>query len=128
MYNKFPKPADCPFCDATETAQAIRETEHAYILPNRIFYDVWELRRVTDHLMVVPKAHVRSLSELPDEAKLDIMNLIGEYESGDYNVYARATTSMTRSVTHQHTHLIRADHKAARLLLHLSRPYVTIKF
>lgn len=127
VYNNFPKPAGCPFCDPQETATALRETEHAFVLANRTFYDLWELRRVTDHLMIVPKLHVRSLAELPDAAKLDIMKLIGEYESGDYNVYARATTSMTRSVAHQHTHLIKAERKSARMLVHIRRPYLTIK-
>lgn len=127
-YSNFPKPTDCPFCDPKETASAVRETEHAFVIPNRTFYDIWELRRVTDHLMIVPKQHVCSLADLSDAAKLDIMNLIGEYEGGDYNVYARSATSTTRSVAHQHTHLIKAEQKLARMLLHIRRPYMTIKF
>ena len=39
----------------------------AIIKANRVFYDVWELHDVTDHLLVVPKRHVHSLSELDEE-------------------------------------------------------------
>ncbi len=128
IYAGYPKPASCPFCDLQASERVLRETKHAYLLANRTFYDVWELRNVVDHLMVVPKAHVHSLSELSDTAKLDIMNLIGEYESHDYNVYARAVRSVTRSVAHQHTHLIKTDRQNGRLLLHIRKPYLTIKF
>ncbi len=127
IYENFPEPVSCPFCDPSQLSDIVRETEYAYVVPNRTFYDLWELQQVTDHLLVVPKLHVYSLAELPDAAKLDIINLIGEYEQGDYNVYARAVTNPTRSIAHQHTHLIKADQHPARALLHVRRPYLTIK-
>lgn len=128
-YARYPKPKDCPFCDAQETGQRIlRETEHALVIPNRTFYDVWETRSVLDHLLVIPKRHVKSLSELSDAEKLDIVTLIGDYEKGDYSMYARAGTSVTRSVGHQHTHLIKTDAKMAKFYLHIKKPYLTVKF
>ena len=129
VYKSYPKPDSCPFCDVETTAKAVRETEYSYIIHNRVSYDVWEMRRVRDHLMVIPKQHVHSLSDLSDAAKLDVVNLIAEYESHDYNVYARAVTSKQRSVTHQHTHLLKLEpKKAARGILYLKKPYLLIKF
>ena len=122
-YAGYPKPAVCPFCDEAELAKSkVSETEHAYVMKNRTFYDVWELSRVVDHLMVVPKRHVGSLSELTDAEKAEIMTVIGQYESTDYNVYARAVANKRRSVKHQHTHLIKTNHKMAWFFLHIRKP------
>jgi diadenosine tetraphosphate (Ap4A) HIT family hydrolase len=127
-YDAYPKPAACQFCDPAEiTSRLVRETELAWVIKNRTFYDMWEMSKVLDHLMIVPKRHVASLSELTDAEKLDVMNLVGQYESTDYNIYARAVTNTRRSVAHQHTHLIKTDHKLARFLLHVRRPYFMIK-
>jgi diadenosine tetraphosphate (Ap4A) HIT family hydrolase len=127
-YASYPKPKVCAFCDASLAADSIKETKHAYVIPNRTFYDHWETRTVKDHLMVVPKAHIETFAELSDEAKIDIMTLIGEYESGEYNIYARALTSPTRSVRHQHTHLIKTSSKAGRAIFYLKKPYFLLKF
>lgn len=128
QYRAYPKPASCQFCNPQEMdLRKVAETAHAYVIKNRTFYDMWEMGRVLDHLMIIPKQHVGSLADLPDAAKVDIMTLIGTYESSDYNVYARAVANKQRSVEHQHTHLIRTTHKRARLLLHVPRPYLLIK-
>ncbi|MDB5184655.1 MAG: hypothetical protein JWN38_463 [Candidatus Saccharibacteria bacterium] len=128
-YRSFPKDTTCAFCDPNEIkGRIIRETKHAYIIPNRVSYDFWEAQGVKEHLMVIPKQHVKSLSELPDAHLLDIIKLVAEYESHDYNVYARAVRSKTRSVTHQHTHLLKLDHKPARFSLFLRKPYFLLKF
>lgn len=126
-YKSFPRPADCSFCDTDLAPRAVRTTEHAYIIPNRVPYDLWEMREVTDHLMIVPRLHAESLAVLSQEAKLDIMLLLAEYEQKGYNIYARATTSTVRSVPHQHTHLIRTGHKRARATLAVAKPYMLIK-
>jgi diadenosine tetraphosphate (Ap4A) HIT family hydrolase len=128
-YLKYPKPTLCQFCDPVAIQDTlVRETTHAYVLKNRTFYDTWEMAGVVDHLLVIPKRHVATISDLSNAAKLDIMNIIGDYEKTDYNAYARAARNKRRSVTHQHTHLIRTDHKQARFFLHLRRPYFLIRF
>jgi diadenosine tetraphosphate (Ap4A) HIT family hydrolase len=128
VYASYPRPSRCSFCDPAERARALKETEYAFVVPNCTFYDHWETRTVEDHLMVIPKQHVESFLELSDAAKIDIMTLIGEYESTEYNVYARAASNQTRSVAHQHTHLIRTGAKAGRGLLYLKKPYFLVKF
>lgn len=129
VYTSYPKPESCDFCDMAKTPNQIMETSrHAWIVRNRVSYDVWELRDVTDHLMVVPKRHVRSLEELNDAEKLDIMNVMARHEANDYNVYARSVHSVSRSVGHQHTHLIKTGHKRGHGMLMLRKPYFFIKF
>ena len=127
-YKSFPKPKsdECHFCGKDQVA-IVAETEHARIIRNRVSYDVWELRKVVEHLMVIPKRHVTSLKGLHDAERIDIMKIIGDYESRGYNVYARSAGNLMRSVPHQHTHLIKTAGKLAKFTFYLKKPYIFIK-
>lgn len=89
---------------------------------------MWEMLDVTEHLLVVPKRHALSLDELTDEEKLDHMNILASYEAKGYNIYARSVDSTTRSVAHQHTHLIKASGRRAKIVLFFQKPYFLFKF
>lgn len=129
IYASHPIPTNCNFCDLGEmTPQIVYESTHCFVIPNRVFYDIWELREVTDHLMVIPKEHAMSLQELMPEARLDIMNVLAKYEAEHYNIYARTPSSVSRSVVHQHTHLIKTKDDSARGALMMKKPYLFIKF
>lgn len=128
IYKSFPKPSGCSFCEDDLAAKAVKITEHAYVIPNRVSYDLWEMREVTEHLMIVPKQHIHGFGELSDAAKVDIMNLMAEYEVQGYNVYARGVDNGQRSVDHQHTHLLRTKPTPVRGSLVIKRPYVVVKF
>ncbi|HEX6415969.1 MAG TPA: HIT domain-containing protein [Candidatus Saccharimonadales bacterium] len=95
-----------------------------YVVPNRTKYDVFEGRRVLDHLMIIPVRHSETLADLTDKEKVDMMTIIGEYETKGYNVYARGVGSVSRSVTHQHTHLIKLEEKPMKYFVHLKKPYI----
>ncbi len=127
-YRSYPKPAVCSFCEADLAGSKVLETEHAYVVPNRTFYDLWELRSVTDHLLVVPKRHVGSLKQLTKKERTNVMDILCDYEARNYNVYARAVNSKQRSVEHQHTHLIKTHDKQARGTITIKKPYLLIKF
>jgi diadenosine tetraphosphate (Ap4A) HIT family hydrolase len=128
IYKSFPKPEHCHFCDTSEMREIVEETTYARVIKNRVFYDMWELRQVTDHLMIIPKRHVRTLHDLTDPERLDIMKLIGKYEADHYNIYARSMESVSRSVAHQHTHLLKTKSQPSRGILFLRKPYTLIKF
>jgi diadenosine tetraphosphate (Ap4A) HIT family hydrolase len=129
IYDSQPKPVTCDFCNAEEmNPRIIFESEYCFVIANRVFYDVWELRNVTDHLLVIPKEHAMTLSDLSPKARLDIMNVFALYEAQHYNIYARSPASSTRSVVHQHTHLIKADNRIGRGAVMIKKPYVLIKF
>ena len=104
------------------------QTDLSYVIPNQTSYEVWEFHEVLDHLMVIPKRHVEHLSELTDAEVLDIGHIIGRYDALGYSSYARAPLNRRRSVTHQHTHLIKIADKPVRFSLLLTKPYHLIKF
>ncbi len=124
-YFGFPHTDECQFCLPRKYSnQIFQETEHAYVIPNRTFYDHWELRKVVDHRMVIPKKHAQTLGDLSKEERADIMDIIADYESRDYEIYARSPNSSSRSVPHQHTHLIKTEAKPGRGLFFLDKPYI----
>lgn len=91
-------------------------------------YDLWEFREVTDHLMIIPRRHVHTMSELNPEEREEIMNLMCEFEGQDYNVYARSSVSVQRSVAaHQHTHLIKTTGPLAKGGFYWKKPYILWK-
>lgn len=76
-----------------------------------------------DHLMITPKIHTNSLKGMDADTALEYIDLIGDYESQGYNVYARAPDSSIKSVTHQHTHLLKLDGDNKRFVLVLRKPF-----
>lgn len=113
----------CPFCEVADW-QLVEETADALIVRNHYPYDIWEFRKVTDHLMVVPRRHASSLSELSKEQRSAIMEYIAQYEKRGYNIYSRSHRSLLKSVPkHQHTHLIATEPHRAKIVLYLRKPY-----
>lgn len=126
-YQNYKQPPGCDFCDPAQM-DIIEEHEHSRLIRNLFPYDIWEYHDVIDHLMVVPKRHVRSLSELEDAELLEIMKLLAEFEAKDYNIYARSIDSLHRTVVaHQHTHLIKLDGKSPKLSVFVNKPYFLLK-
>ena len=119
---------DCTYCQNITPDQMVRETEHMLLIRNRLPYDLWEYHPVIIHLLIVPKRHVRALSEMSDAERLDLLALCAEYEPLGYSIYARATDNPRRSVKHQHTHLIKIDPKVTRGGFYLKKPFINITF
>lgn len=126
-YNVHLPRGACPFCDAATLANAIYEDDTVYIVPNITQYDLWEMHDVEDHLLVIPKRHVESLASMTIDEHVAVMSQAARYEQEGYNVYARGVGFVTRSVPHQHTHLIKASNKHPRAAFFLQKPYVLIK-
>ena len=87
------------------------------------------MNEVTDHLLLIPKRHAKSLAELNSKERTDHINIMAEYEAKGYNIYARGANSIMRSVAkHQHTHLIKIKNgKKAWFSLFLRKPYLLIR-
>lgn len=97
----------CPFCEISiDNEHYINETDNFWIVRNIFPYQVWEGQPVLSHLMIVPKAHLLSLKYLSESESKEFVLLVADYEHSGYNVYARTAGSKTRSIEHQHTHLI----------------------
>jgi diadenosine tetraphosphate (Ap4A) HIT family hydrolase len=117
----------CPFCKPLPE-YLVKETAHSFVVKSMFPYEMWEFRDVTEHLLIVPKRHVPSLSDLTDEERYELMDLMSEYELKEYNIYARSTKSVQRTIPlHQHTHLFKTDTKRARVALYVKKPYIVAK-
>lgn len=126
---KYKKHVDevCPFCHP-KAENVIAETPHSRVIKNLFPYDHWEYRTVVEHYMVVPKHHVRSLTELKPSELADLMDVIAQYEGSNFNIYARSSYSVERTIPlHQHTHLIKTDDKHARAAFYARKPYIVAK-
>lgn len=123
-YMSTPRPEVCPFCEQPGNDDVLEQTRYSFVIKNQYPYDLWEGMSVTEHLMVIPSRHVRSLGDLKVRELQDIIDLMARYEARGYNVYARAVGSSQRTVPlHQHTHLIKTDNKKARAFLFWRTPY-----
>ena len=119
--------ADCPFCAIhSGHEQFVDETEHFRIILNRTPYSLWDSQGVVDHLMIVPKKNIDRLSGLPKAAMAEYTKILGNYEDQGYNIYARSPGSKTKSVIHQHTHLIKLSGRKTKFLLMAKKPYIRI--
>ncbi len=130
-YKKFAKPpkGECAFCDPKYLDKIIFENDTYMIVKARFPYDLWEYCLVLDHLMIVPKTHVASIANLSAKTRQEIMNVMGEYEEQGYDVFARGKNSTKRSISdHQHTHLIKTDHKLVKAAFFIRIINSVIKF
>lgn len=82
---------------------------------------------MTEGLLLIPKRHVEALNELDEAERLAVMNQAAEYETKGYNVYARGVGFVKRSVSHQHTHLIKTTNRQPRIAIFLKLPYFLFK-
>lgn len=117
----------CTFC-AFEQAdgQVIDEYDHFWVVENAFSYDVWDDRAVDDHIMIVPKRHIVGIAEFTDIERVEYMKLVAEYETRNYSLYARAPQNDAKSVTHQHSHLIKVGDSSKRLKLYIHTPHVVV--
>jgi ATP adenylyltransferase len=116
----------CTLCKEIDSLKIVQQNETMFVIPNRVAYDMFEGRRVTDHLMVIPRRHTESIGDFTDDEKLDQMNIIADYEARGYNVYARAIDSSSRSVKHQHTHFIKLVGKKPQFIFYVAKPHLLI--
>jgi diadenosine tetraphosphate (Ap4A) HIT family hydrolase len=116
----------CAFCDNVPSSEIIEQTDTVFVIKNRVKYDMFDGVRVLDHLMVIPIAHRESLAEFTDQEALDMVRISGKYEEEGYGVYARGKGAVTRSVAHQHTHLMKLAATPAKLIIYARKPYLLI--
>jgi diadenosine tetraphosphate (Ap4A) HIT family hydrolase len=120
-------PKSCTFCEIKEGyPQFVRTTVHFKIIRNIFPYSIWDYMHVTDHLLIIPIKHTDDLAKLSKDAAAEFVQLLSQYESEGYDLYARSTSSKGRSITHQHTHLIKCDGKITKTSFYLRKPYVNI--
>jgi diadenosine tetraphosphate (Ap4A) HIT family hydrolase len=116
---------NCDFCNTADAGiNVVAEYTHCYVMANTFPYTQWELREVVEHLLIVPRRHVTSLSKLSSEESKELVTLLGKYEQDGYDIFARSPSSTTRTLIHQHTHLIKSRDKRARGVVFWRKPYI----
>ncbi len=126
QYDKYMAERDtsrCQFCDInSKDEQFVEATRSFKVLKNIFPYSIWDNQRVVDHLLLVPKKHTDTLDHITDKQAAEYIRILGRYEQQGYNVYARAPSSVIKSVVHQHTHFIKTEGKPKHFLFLLRKP------
>lgn len=116
LHNEVSKKTSiCPFCNLAD--RAIHETPTMTVIENKVFYDWWDEAQVTEHLMLIPKRHVETVSGLDPAEREEYLDIIAKYENRDYSFYSRAPDNGARTQPHLHTHLIKTDKTKDRFML-----------
>ncbi|MDR0397816.1 MAG: HIT domain-containing protein [Candidatus Nomurabacteria bacterium] len=106
------KHPECTFCKIGKKGngnEIIDETKHFWIVTNLFPYELWDGRKVLTHLLVVPKDHFHNIDEMTHSERITLIEILGRYEKRGYSFYGRAPQNASRSMEHQHTHLIKVE-------------------
>lgn len=119
--------AACTFCQINRGHEEfVEEGKYFKVLITLFRYSYWDEQEVEDHMMLVPKMHTESISKLPVAAATEFLEFVGKYEAKGYTIHARAPKSATKSVPHQHTHLIKTKGKRKKFVLYSRKPFLLI--
>lgn len=100
----------CSFCEMDKSAsELIKDYGIFMIVSNAFPYVTWDRGEVAEHVILIPKRHVESLSLFTNDELKEFAALLAKYESIGYNFYGRSYGSEFKSIKHQHTHLIRTE-------------------
>lgn len=117
----------CCFCDFNnKPSEVVEEYDFFWVTINIFPYNVWDAMSVNSHFMVVPKKHTDSLHGFSRDEKLQYMKIVSEYESRGYSIYTRSPKNKAKTISHQHTHLIKTLPVKRSVILYLKNPYLLI--
>lgn len=119
---------ECVFCDVRTDGfnPPIEEYDNFFVIDNKFPYDIWDEEGVLDHLLLIPKQHYDTVAGFTDQEAKEFVNILGDYESIGYDSFSRGPQSTQKSISHQHTHLIKLDRRAKRFVLKISNPKVLL--
>lgn len=103
----------------------IEKRDHFVIVENLFSYDIWDGYGVKHHLLVISKKFTESISTFSEEERAEYWQILADYESRGYAIYARAPGSKRKTVKHQHTHLILPNYnKRVKLIANWSNKFL----
>jgi diadenosine tetraphosphate (Ap4A) HIT family hydrolase len=121
---KKPDTTLCMFCSIEDEA-VVRNYEYFVIRRNAFPFDWFDMRRVTDHLMVIPKRCIDSIKDMTAEEKVEYVEILSEYEQLQYTAMLRHSTSSSKTIKHLHSHLLKREEGAVITSLSLTNsPYM----
>lgn len=118
-------PNVCNFCDFASQRVLGTLATH-WVIDNLYPYELFDDMVVSDHILIVPKRHIVGISEFTTEERVDFLDTVSEYEEEGYTLFARAPMNKAKSVTHQHSHMIKPnlDRDPIQSLIYKRAPHV----
>ena len=96
---------DCPFCNHIEEQDIVQKTEKFIVIKNKYPY-----AKTEDHLLIIPKRHIRTWEELDITELNEIKDIISSYLDKGYLLLWRQFVKKWfrnhASIWHLHIHLI----------------------
>lgn len=126
-YRQYKKENDeklCIFCNPPKH-QIVKESKNFWILKNDFAYAIWDYKRVTSHLMIIPKKHTNKIKDLSESNKKEYIDQLSNFENDGYNLYTRTHSNKSKSVGHFHTHLIKTIDPPFVSLTYQQEPYIS---
>jgi diadenosine tetraphosphate (Ap4A) HIT family hydrolase len=114
---------NCVFCDI-ESRTIIEdnlEYKNLYIMKNEFPYDFWDMKKVCDHLMIIPVRHIFCMSEMNKDESAEYLSLMKRYSSLGYDVFVRNRNSAIKTIQHLHIHLIKTKERNLGVEVEYSR-------
>lgn len=110
-YNEFlGSHNNCSFCiigQSESINEILEENRYFWVIKNAFPYAVWDGRKVIEHLLIVPKQHIVSFSEMTNKQRKSMVKIINKYDQLEYSFMERCASNKEKSMPHQHTHLIK---------------------
>ena len=125
-HSKTSASLDCPFCNPDQPSEKYTDFEHFRVVENRFPYAIWDDQHVLKHLMLVPKRHVDKISDFTAIEAKEFSELIGRYSSQGFSIYARAHSNTSKTIVHQHTHLLLMDNEKLTSTFWVKKPYILL--
>ncbi|KKR81087.1 MAG: hypothetical protein UU73_C0003G0040 [Candidatus Daviesbacteria bacterium GW2011_GWA1_41_61] len=112
----------CPFCTLSGE-RIIEETKSFYLIKNIYGYDIWDRRKVKIHLLLISKNHIAALQEIEKDMVQEYTDILKKYSERGFDIFTRATVSLTKSQPHFHTHLIKTTGRLLKSVHFNEDPY-----
>lgn len=123
------KTKGCDFCKFNaRNPDVIKGIGDFWIVKNIFGYDIWDSQDVNEHLMVVPKQHVKSISQLNKKQQAQYLEILNNYEDQGYSIYSRSSKNIALSIAHKHTHFIKMKDKRKKAIFFIRKPHILIHF
>lgn len=114
---------NCPFCDI-KNRKILYEGKAFRVVENIYPYDIWDDLKVLDHLLIVPRRHIAKIADFTKAEDGEYMKIVHDFDKKGYSLYARSAGNSSKSIVHQHSHLIKTANKKISFWLYLHRPYL----
>lgn len=111
-------PKNYNFYERAKNEKGVVEDLEFFIVTKNLFgYQIWDGFEVREHLLVIPKRFVEGINEFSKQEFDEFQKILAKYEAKGFSIYARAPKNKSKTVMHQHTHLILHSNRRLKWLV-----------